>query len=107
MRINTIKGVFLSILLCLVAPELYYDKYKKDLYNHDKCVVREGFIAKPPKYYDTLYDIDEPEKMQAIKKARKKAISKLPEKDYKRLATLEKSLALKMKTVPRKYEGGE
>jgi len=30
---------------------LFYDKYKDDLYNYDKCVVVNNFILKPPKYY--------------------------------------------------------
>lgn len=30
----------------------YYDQYKTDLYNNDECVIRDGLIHKPPRYYD-------------------------------------------------------
>jgi hypothetical protein len=34
----------------------WYDRFKDDLYNYDKCVVKDSFVAKPPKYYDKLLE---------------------------------------------------
>lgn len=84
----------------------WYEKFKDDLYNHDKCVVRPNFICKPPKYYDYLFDINNPEQMKSIKSKRKEAVADLPEKDYKRLQTLEKLQHLKSKRISRRYEDG-
>ena len=83
---------------------LWYDKYKKDLYNYDMCVVTDSFIAKPSKYYDNLYDLENAEHMQQLKAARKEA-AKRTEKDYVRLETLEKLQYLKFKKTSRNYEG--
>ena len=85
----------------------FYDKYKDDLYNHDVCVVREGFKAKPPKYYDNLYDVDNPEHMKLLKNKRKLAAALKPELDYKRQEALDECQRLKLKQVPRKYEEGK
>ena len=86
---------------------LFYETYKDDLYNHDVCVVREGFKAKPPKYYDNLYDVDNPERMRLLKDKRKAAALLKPELDYKRQEALDECQRLKLKQVSRKYEEGK
>lgn len=51
----------------------YYDKNKGELYNYDYINVKTdkgGKKFKPPRYYDTLYEIENPEKMQEIKEKR-------------------------------------
>lgn len=50
---------------------LFYDKYKDQLYTHD--FVRTGekdFKMKPPKYYDKLFDVDDPVRLSYLKKER-------------------------------------
>jgi hypothetical protein len=32
----------------------WYEIYKEDMYNNDELVIRDGFIHKPPRYYDKL-----------------------------------------------------
>jgi hypothetical protein len=83
---------------------LYYDKYKDDLYNHDKCVVRHNFVLKPPKYYDTLFDIDNPVRMATIKASRKASAIK-NQLEPERLEILEKIRRIKHSKTSRNLEG--
>lgn len=54
----------------------YYEDHKEELYNKDEILIKKygGGILKvrPPKYYDRLYDIEYPEKMEEVKQKRKK-----------------------------------
>ena len=58
----------------------YYEEYGKEIYNHDKCVIREGLLTKPPKYYDSLFDAQNPEDFLLLKEKRKEE-GKKHEKD--------------------------
>ena len=80
----------------------FYEKYKDDLYNYDHCVVRPDFIAKPPSYYDKLFDFESPDKFVSLKKRRKekaleKASDNTPERLYhrNRFAKLKESRAIR------------
>jgi len=48
----------------------FYQKYHTDMYSQDTCIVRKGVQTKPPKYYDKLYDLDNPLSMLYIKAQR-------------------------------------
>ena len=48
----------------------FYERYSKDIYNHDKCVIRGSYSTKPPRYYDTLKEKDSPVAMEKIKERR-------------------------------------
>lgn len=53
----------------------YFDEHKDDMYNTDSLYVKtsKGLMSvKPCRYYDSLYDVVEPEKMAEIKQQRKK-----------------------------------
>ena len=54
----------------------YYEKHKDEIYKIDKMLITKynggKMEVKPPKYYDKLYDIENPEKMKEIKENRKK-----------------------------------
>ena len=54
----------------------YYEKHKEEIYKKDSMIVKKygggTMKVKPPKYYDKLYDIENPERMEEIKKQRKK-----------------------------------
>lgn len=53
----------------------YYDKNKDKIYECDEIWLKNKYGAlpmKPPRYYDNLYDLEEPEKMEQIKEQRKK-----------------------------------
>jgi len=49
----------------------WYDKFKKDAYNHDSLRIR-GKRCRAPRYYDTKYELENPEDFAMIKEARKK-----------------------------------
>lgn len=68
----------------------YYTKYKDDLYNHDKCIINPNFITKPPKYYDTLFELDNPDRYNTIKERRKKYASLLMQDYLSQLEVLER-----------------
>ena len=47
----------------------FMENYSSDVYPHDYCVVR-GYESKPPRYYDKLYDIEDPEEFARVKERR-------------------------------------
>lgn len=44
----------------------WYDKYRGDVYNYDRVIIR-GSVSKPPKYYDGLLQKDDPSTLALIK----------------------------------------
>lgn len=74
------KGKIPEFTLMSRKPGLAYDNYAKNykkIYETDEITIpkKSGAVkAKPPKYYDKLYDVLEPEKMAAIKKQRKECM---------------------------------
>lgn len=52
----------------------YYDKHKDKIYTLDSLVISSGYgkvlEIKPPKYYDRIFDIDNPEILNIIKEER-------------------------------------
>lgn len=52
-----------------IASE-WFKKYKSDVFPHDSIVLPGGRKIPPPKYYNTLYEILEPEKYALIKSKR-------------------------------------
>lgn len=67
----------------------FYLKFKDDMYPEDEVISR-GMKLKPPKYYDKLYDVDDPDSMASIKEARKTASENSPHNTPRRLADREK-----------------
>lgn len=53
----------------------WYEKYHAETYPSDEVIMR-GLPMKPPKYYDKLYELTEPEKYDIIKEKRKKQMDK-------------------------------
>lgn len=53
----------------------YYQENKNDIYKYDKIAIKNNkgvYWAKPPRYYDKLYEKEEPDKYLEIKKMRMK-----------------------------------
>lgn len=48
----------------------WYEKYKGQIYPNDFIVVRDGVICKPPAYYDSLLEKENPTLYEQIKKVR-------------------------------------
>jgi hypothetical protein len=59
---------------------LWFAKHKKDVYPSDNIHIN-GREMRPPKYYDRLYEIDNPETMEEIKKNR---LAEMEKTAYKR-----------------------
>lgn len=54
----------------------WYKKYRSDVYPHDYVVVRDKKM-KPPKFFDTLLEKEDPEMYKAIKMARQDSVPEL------------------------------
>lgn len=68
-----IKEFFRVSLKPAIGKE-YYDKHKEEIYKRDEIIIRnkQGTISiKPPKYYDKLYEKENPKHYEEIKKRRK------------------------------------
>ncbi|AJK28310.1 putative replication initiation protein [Eel River basin pequenovirus] len=79
----------------------WYKSFKSDVYPRDYVVVN-GVKVKPPRFYDILYEIDDPPSFEKIKRARKRAAllhkqNNTPE----RLRVRERVLKAKISTLKR------
>lgn len=45
----------------------WYEKYMSDVYPRDEIVMRKGRKMRPPKYYDGLFELDNPEQFASLK----------------------------------------
>lgn len=82
----------------------WYEKYRDNVYDNDMLVVRDSLKARPPRYYDRLYDLQFPEKFDIIRQKRVK-FAKLNLNDTpERLGTREKVQLLKFKKLIRPLE---
>ena len=61
---------------------LWFAKHKKDVYPSDNIHIK-GRAMRPPKYYDRLYELDNPETMEEIKKNRLEEMEKTAHKRTK------------------------
>nr|QJB20930.1 MAG: replication initiator protein [Microvirus sp.] len=86
--------------------KLWYDKYKNDLYTDDKCVISSTFIARPPKYYDNLYDLDNPQHLKQLKRKRSQR-AKENQVSAERLQQMEEYQTLQQQKIPRPFEDHE
>lgn len=72
----------------------YYEQHKNEIYEKDQLLVRKykgGMMkVKPPKYYDKLYDIENPEKFEKIKENRKKEQEKQSKLKYSKTSLYKK-----------------
>jgi len=82
----------------------WYDKYKDDLFPRDECVI-DGRIMKPPRYYTKMYEQEEPEAYETLKKIRKRFFDKhKPDNTWQRLASREKVKQAQLQQLPRHLE---
>jgi len=52
----------------------FIQKYMSDVYPHDYIPMKGNFVLRPPKYYDNLYDLTNPEMFLKIKEKRKQKV---------------------------------
>lgn len=62
---------------CSLKPAIgkrWYDEHKDEAYDYDEiylATAKRGIKIKPPRYYDKLYDLEQPDKLQRIKQQRR------------------------------------
>lgn len=83
----------------------WLEKFQGDVYPSDEVIIRKGIKCKPPKYYDKIFDIQNPSAMVKIKKrrntrARERASDSTPE----RLQVKEDLKYIQTKELRRTYE---
>jgi len=82
----------------------WYDEWKDDVYPHDYVVVN-GVRCKPPKYYDGLYELDDPDDYVRLKSNRKiNALKHVDNNSYLRLAVREKVQKARLTKLVRNVE---
>lgn len=82
----------------------WLNKFSSDVYPHDKVVLRNDVICKPPKYYDNQFELDNPEIMTKLKNIRKTTARLNPDNTEQRLAVRGKVKLEKIKNLRRTYE---
>lgn len=83
----------------------FYDKFKEDFYKLDKVIIRNDIKIKPPKYYDAMYELEEPQKMEKIKKERRLRAKTSLDTTYDRRKTINEHKNLTL--AKRSYENGK
>lgn len=82
----------------------WFDKYHADVYPHDRVVVR-GREMRPPKFYDTRFEILDPETFEEVKNNREeKAKLWVDNQTEERLNVREKVQQLALKRLPRNLD---
>lgn len=82
----------------------WYNRFTSDLYNHDRCVVRDNLICRPPRYYDRLYDLQQPETMADLKRQRKHRAQENTNNTPERLEARERVAQVKQKRLVRNVQ---
>lgn len=86
----------------------WYEKYKSDVYPYDEVVIHSNDrtrVLRPPRYYDKLFDIDNPTEMEIIKQRRINAAKKHEEEfSTERLLVKEKIKKQKLDKLERMLE---
>nr|CAI9750507.1 replication initiation protein [Microvirus sp.] len=86
----------------------WFDEFQRDVYPNDFVVVRDGIKQKPPRYFDKLYDVINPDDMARIKEDRiAGAIANYDDNTPARLEVKEELQLLKAKKLIRGYEKGD
>lgn len=95
----------------------WYEKHKDEMYETDEMFVyrKDGVLKlKPSKYYDKLYDLEQPELIAKIKEARKQyaktqreiALSHTSMNEDEYLAMQQRTMQNKAKALKRLFENG-
>ena len=54
--------------------EKWFQKYKDDVYPHDKLIISDKIKLRPPRYFDDRYEVDHKRQMELIKAKRRKKV---------------------------------
>lgn len=84
--------------------KLWLEKYVKDIYPYDFCVLRDKKL-KPPKFYDNVFDKWDPQQMEKVRSRRKNVAKRRASSNtLMRLHTKEKIQKIKLKQLKRRLE---
>lgn len=85
----------------------WYEKYKNDVYPSDEVIVK-GISVKPPKYYDSMLEIENPEILALLKAERRRLSDKIKDNNCcERLVVREKVAEAGLKIFKkRSFENG-
>ena len=82
----------------------WFNKYAEDVYPSDE-VICKGMAVKPPKYYDQLYEIQDPDSFREIKETRRKsAKARKHDNTPERLEAKRKVKLAQLNQLKRNYE---
>ena len=84
----------------------WYRKYGKHVRDHDAVIVNET-KAKPPKYYDQLFEHHYPEDFKKVKNKRLDKARKNPNNSKDRLLTRMKCAVIKISRLKRNHDKGD
>ena len=84
----------------------WYDKFKLDLYPSDFGIMR-GMRVRPPKYYDSIFDVENPDMFKQVK-ARRLSFGRrvADDNDVFRLSVKEQCKKSRIKNLVRPMEVG-
>lgn len=103
-EITSITPEYTTMSLKPAIGKLWYDKYSADVYPSDEIILR-GKRLKPPRYYNGLYELQNPASMATIKKSRiRKARKNSSDTTPARLLVRERSKLLQAKQLLRPLE---
>lgn len=74
----------------------WYQKFKTDLYPSDTCVMN-GFVSKPPEYYDRLLQREDPDMYNYVKARRMAEMPEVSDLQFRRLEA--KALVMKQRST--------
>lgn len=77
----------------------WYGKFSSDVYPHGNRIVR-GFKSRPPRYYDKLFELDNPIAFEDLKFSRQNSLDK-SDNTMLRLAVKEEVTTRRLKLYPR------
>lgn len=69
---HLIQPEFTTMSLKPAIGAEYYEEHKDSIYKFDALYLPEGKVVKPPKYFDTLFERDFPDRFEVLKENRKK-----------------------------------
>jgi len=86
--------------------KVFFERFASDIYPDD-FIISNGHKVKPPRYYDSLYEIEEPEVMAGIREARSIAgFVKCDDRTLDRLSVREQVATAKLSLNRRSLDDG-
>lgn len=82
----------------------WFEKFEGDVFPHDFIVIRDGIKCKPPRYYDKIYDLTNPEGMDIVRETRMKSAMASVDNTPERLAVRKKVQESKLPLLERSLD---